>query len=417
MEKARPALDAKQSRLRRRLYEILEVGPKGDLIGRLADGFLVTLILANLLAMALETLPDWRAYERYFTTFEAVSIGIFTIEYLARLWVSVERSPAQFDNSLKARLRYALSPLAIVDLLAVLPFYLGIAAGLDLRALRVFRVVRLLKLTRYSLALATLFRVIRNEAKALTAALIIMIGMVFLAASLLYTVERHAQPDAFQSIPHAMWWAISTLTTVGYGDVVPVTALGRLLASIIMICGLGVYAIPIGIIVSGFSEEIHRFGIMKRLELLAKVPLFKGLGAAALHALSRYVRLEKYVTGSLICVAGDRAMGLMIVAAGQVDAHIGERMVTLHPGDYFGELALIKSTRHQVTAVAGANCQIMTLDAADFLHLSKQEDEIAAVLVDALHQRLDALSETGELSREEAQRALERWRLISRQHD
>lgn len=401
-------------RMRRRTHEILEIAPEDDLLGRIIDGALLVLILSNLVAVALETMPSLKGYTPLFNAFEVFSVVIFSAEYLIRLWAAAERAGVQGAGPWKIRLRYVFTPLALVDLLAILPFYIGVALGLDLRALRIFRIVRILKLARYSVAMASLGRVLHNEIRALTAALIIMMGLIFTAATLLYYVERGVQPEAFQSIPHAMWWSIATLTTVGYGDVVPITATGRLLAAVVMLFGLGVYAIPIGIMASGFSEEIHRQAFVIRLEMLARVPLFKDLRASALNAISRLLHTQKYSAGEFICVAGDRAVSLTIIAAGKAEVHMGDRVVTLEPGDYFGELALIKPTQHQITVVAGNNCRVMRLEAGEFLRLAERETDIATILGEAMTTRLDSLTEAGEISREEAERALARWRLLTR---
>jgi len=402
-------------RVRRRAHEILETAPEEDRLGRIVDIGLLILIIVNLVAVALETMSRFSHWLPYFNAFEIFSVAIFTIEYGTRFWVSVERPGAGGYNPLSSRLRYMLTPLALVDLVAILPFYIGVLLGLDLRALRVFRLVRILKLARYSVAMATLGRVLRNEIRALTAALIIMMGMIFIAATLLYYVERNVQPEAFQSIPHAMWWSISTLTTVGYGDVVPITGLGRILAAIIMLFGLGVYAIPIGIMASGFSDEIHRQSFIIRIEMLARVPLFKDLSASALNALSRLLHTQKYASGEFICVAGDKAINLTIIASGTAEAQMTDRSITLHPGDYFGELALIKSGQHQITVTAGQNCRVLKLESGEFTRLAEREPDIASIMGDAMGKRLDHMTESGEISREEAERALARWRLLTRQ--
>lgn len=402
-------------RIRRRAHEILETAPEEDRLGRIIDIGLLILIIGNLVAVALETMSRFSHWLPYFNAFEIFSVAIFTIEYGARLWVSVERPGAGGFNPLSSRLRYMFTPLALVDLVAILPFYIGVLLGLDLRALRVFRLVRILKLARYSVAMATLGRVLRNEIRALTAALIIMMGMIFIAATLLYYVERNVQPEAFQSIPHAMWWSIATLTTVGYGDVVPITGLGRILAAIIMLFGLGVYAIPIGIMASGFSDEIHRQSFIIRIEMLARVPLFKDLSASALNALSRLLHTQKYASGEFICVAGDKAINLTIIASGTAEAQMADRSVTLHTGDYFGELALIKSGQHQITVTAGQNCRVLKLGSGEFTRLAEREPDIASIMGEAMGKRLDNMTEAGEISREEAERALARWRLLTRQ--
>ena len=160
-------------------------------------------------------------------------------------------------NPLYSRLRYAASPMALVDLLAVLPSYLSLFTGADLRFLRTLRLLRIFKFTRYSPALIMLIKVFKKEAPAFAATLFILLVILVLASSGIYLVERDAQPQAFGSIPAAMWWAVATLTTVGYGDVTPITPLGKLFGACVTITGVGMVALPSGILASGFSEELR----------------------------------------------------------------------------------------------------------------------------------------------------------------
>ena len=262
---------------RRRTYDFLEMGSFGSLAGSVFEGFMVALIIANVTAVALETVDSlWEQYANAFDTFELVSIIIFSIEFLVRLWASVERSDNNSSNFM-SRLRFIFQPMSIVDLLAILPFYLVLFAAPDLRFLRIFRLLRLLKLVRYSPAMSSLTRVIYAERRALFAALIIMLGLVFFAASFMYFIEKDAQPQVFGNIPQATWWALTTLTTVGYGDVVPITVYGKILGGAVMIFGLAFYAIPIGIIASGFSDEIHRREFVVPDAIIAKSGIFQDM--------------------------------------------------------------------------------------------------------------------------------------------
>ena len=192
----------------------------------------------------------------FFDRFELLSIIVFTIEYLLRAWVSVE--DPRYQAALTGRLRYLVSPMAIVDLIAILPFYLGMIFNIDTRLLRVLRLFRIFKLSRHFSAMSVLLNVIRTELPTLVSAIFIMLVLVVLASAGMFLVERSVQPETFGTIPRAMWWATITLTTVGYGDVIPVTAAGKVLGIFITILGVGMAALPAGIIASGFNREVHR---------------------------------------------------------------------------------------------------------------------------------------------------------------
>ncbi|HOX51564.1 MAG TPA: ion transporter, partial [Fibrobacteria bacterium] len=195
------------------------------------------------------------SFAGWFRWLEIVSVTIFTMEYVARLW-SCTADP-RYASSWKGRLNYATTFLSVVDLLAILPFYLGTWFSGDLRVLwtlRLLRLLRVLKLGRYSSALALMGRVLRLKSSDLLATIFALFVLIVLAASLMYHAEFQAQPDKFSSIPASMWWAVATLTTVGYGDIYPITWLGKLAASVIAILGIGLFALPAGILADGFSE-------------------------------------------------------------------------------------------------------------------------------------------------------------------
>ena len=231
---------------RHRAYEIVEPAAPGDRTSRVFDAALIVLIVLNAAAVVLATVePLSRSYAAWFAAFEVLSVAAFTAEYGLRLWSCVVDE--RYRAPVAGRLRYAVTPLALVDLLAILPFYLApLIPGADLRLLRVLRLVRLLKLTRYSPSLALLLHVLREEARPILASLFILSLLLLLGSGLGYLAERDAQPEAFGSIPAAMWWAISTMTTVGYGDVVPVTPLGMVVGGCLGVIGLGMVALPAG---------------------------------------------------------------------------------------------------------------------------------------------------------------------------
>lgn len=245
--------------MRNRTYELLEPAQAGDRISRRFDSFIVLLISLNILALVLESVDGINArLDAWFFWFEIFSVGVFTIEYLLRIWSCVESPQPRFARPLAGRVRFALTPMLLVDLCAILPFYLGMLLSLDLRFLRALRLLRIFKLTRYSSALSTLLKVLRDEADSFGAAFMILFVIMVIASSGVYLFEHDAQPEAFGSIPEAAWWSVATLTTVGYGDVTPVTIGGKLFGIVIMIIGIGMVALPAGILASAFSEELRK---------------------------------------------------------------------------------------------------------------------------------------------------------------
>ena len=249
--------------LRKRLYAILEIAKPGDHLSRLFDLMLILLILTNVLAIILESIPDMNVqYGLWFEYFDIFSVVIFSCEYIARIWASVE-NPRFHDHeksNWQIRLSYIKSPSAIIDLIAILPFYIGLfsSSEADLRMLRAFRLLRIFKLTRYSQSMTLMLNAISGHIRSFIAAITILVVVMLLAASGMYVFERDAQPEAFGSIPHAMWWAFATLTTVGYGDVTPITTWGKVFGAAITVVGIGMVALPAGILASAFSEQLRQ---------------------------------------------------------------------------------------------------------------------------------------------------------------
>jgi len=230
--------------------------------------FLVAIILVNVVAVILESVPDLEAkYTALFWAIEIISVIIFTVEYVLRLWVVPEADSIAAQHPFRSRIHFVGRPLALIDLLAILPFYLSSFLGLDLRMLRVLRLLRLLKLIRYFRGISIIADVFRAELIPLVAAMLVMVVIMVLAASGMYLAEHNGQPQTFGSIPAAMWWAIVTLTTVGYGDVVPVTLAGKIIGALIMLLGIGMVALPAGMLASRFTEELHRRQQFYRLEV------------------------------------------------------------------------------------------------------------------------------------------------------
>lgn len=243
--------------LRRCTFDLLEGEGREQGIAQWIRRAIILLILLNVAAVILETHPPLaESYGHYFGVFEFFSIAVFTVEYGLRLWVSPCHPRFAGWPDWKARLRYALSTMALVDLIAILPFYLGFFVSIDLRQLRALRLLRLLKLSHFFPGVGFFVSVLRRELPALLAAGLVMSVLVVVAATTMFMLERDAQPEAFGTVPHSIWWAVVTLTTVGYGDVTPVTLWGRLLGMVIMLLGVGVVALPAAMLAGRFSDEL-----------------------------------------------------------------------------------------------------------------------------------------------------------------
>ncbi|MBL1216318.1 MAG: ion transporter [Planctomycetes bacterium] len=245
--------------MKRRVWDIVEVAKPGDVASRTFDIAILALIFLNVIAVIIGSIHEVeQRLGGFLSVFETVSVFVFTLEYLARMWACTMDD--KYSNPFSGRLRLALSPMAIVDLLAILPFYLPFI-GVDLRSLRVLRllrIVRVAKVGRYYSSLTLIRKVFRARKEELILTSAMMGLLLVVSSSLLYYCENGAQPDTFSSIPATMWWAVATLTTVGYGDIYPVTLLGKLCASVIAILGIGMFALPTGIIGAGFVEAVQK---------------------------------------------------------------------------------------------------------------------------------------------------------------
>jgi len=244
--------------IRRRTWEVVEAAAAGDPASRAFDTFILLLITLNVTAVVVGSVGAIEEeYGALLEAFELFSVVIFSVEYITRMWACTTDS--RYSGTVWGRLRYGVSAMAVVDLLAILPFYLSVL-GVDLRfirALRLFRIIRVAKIGRYVSAFGLFGRVLRAKKEELILTTGVMFVLLLVAACLMYHAENAAQPERFPDIPSAMWWAVATLTTVGYGDVYPITTVGRLLGSVVAILGIGLFALPTGIVGSAFVDEIQ----------------------------------------------------------------------------------------------------------------------------------------------------------------
>ena len=249
-----------------RLNQILERADFGDRVSRSTDMFFTALVIVNIISITLESVPwIYAAHKSLFTWIEIISVGIFTIEYLCRVWVAPTKisGPRNFGSAWKSRAKYMLSFSGLVDLLSILPFYLrSFFPFLDLRILRALRLLRILKLSHYNSAMEDLFEAIFEERRSFYAASYLFAILFILSSTLMYFAEYRTHPTGFQSIPDSMYWALITLTTVGYGDITPITITGKLIAVGSAILGVIVVAIITGIVASSFNSQMERRNII-----------------------------------------------------------------------------------------------------------------------------------------------------------
>ena len=365
-------------RLRRRLYEILEAGQGIDPVSRAVDAFIVALILLNVAAFVAETVPRLaQEYGTWFRTFEFVSVAVFTVEYVLRLWVAVEVPFLSRLPAWKARLTFASRAPQIIDLLAILPFYLGELLAIDLRVLRVLRLLRFLKLSRYSPAMHALIRVLHAERRALAGALLLLCAAVLFASTGIYYLESQAQPDKFGSVPDAAWWAIATLTTVGYGDVTPVTPLGRVFGSLVMVLGLCILALPVAIISTGFAQEASRRDFVVTWSLVSRVPLLAELDARDVARIMPLLQAHNLPPNIEIVPAGSPGTAMYFIAAGKVRARAADGDQEYATGDFFGDVAMVENELNRTSYVTCAKCRLLKLHKEDFAQLEAASPTIA----------------------------------------
>ncbi len=375
--------------LRNRVYEVIERGHH-DIQSQIFDFTIIALILINVAASVIGTVPQIHAqWSTELMILDRICVAVFILEYAARIWVAPEHPLMKGKSPLQSRIRVAAMPMMIVDAIALLPFFLEVFLGVDLAVVRVLRFLRFYRLARYAPAISTIGRVIGAEWRSLIGTGVIFLGLLLLSSVAMYLVEGHVQPDKLGDVPSAMWWAVVTLSTVGYGDVIPTTVFGKIIAGFTMALGITFFALPVGIIANGFAEEIKRRDFVVSFAMVARVPLFAKLDVPMIARLVGLLSARKFPAGALIISRGDKADAMYFIARGEVEVEIPGKEVKLGEGDFFGEIGLIHhNARRTANVYAARPTDVLVLSSQDFRRLMHQSPELANAVRETAEQRI-----------------------------
>jgi voltage-gated potassium channel len=367
-----------------RLYRLLD--PEASGLAGVLRAVHHAMLAAGIGIMIADTEAAWRS-----ALSDALDAGFwivcafFAAEYFLRLAAAPGAPGGELRGAWRSRLAWAGSMGGICDLVGAVPGALAVVLGPEVASL--FAFVWAFKLVRYAPGLVVLHRVIADAQRALLSVFLGFCIVLLVSASLAYLIERGTQPEIFGSIPAALWWAIVTLTTTGYGDVTPLTPLGRILAGIVMISGILVFALWAGILATGFAQEIRRREFLRTWDLVAKVPFFHGVGAAVIADVVRLLRPREYPAGAIIVRRGAPGDCMYFVVSGQVKVQLRPEPVALGPGEFFGEVALLTGAPRNATVVAARHCTLLSLDIVDFRELLGRRPDLARVINEEAERR------------------------------
>ena len=370
---ARP--DARRPTPRQLVYTVLEEGQTEGGPSRVIEIALIIVIVSNVVMVILETVPSiYRAYGGFFRAFEIFAVVVFATEYVVRVWSAPEDPRIGAAHPLMGRLRFVLRPMMIIDFLSFAPFFLGLVTGgvVDLRALRVLRLLRLLKIARYSQAMPALLGVLYVERRALLGTFILLLCTVCAAGEVMHLVEGPGQPKAFGTLPSSMYWAIATLSTVGYGDEVPLTLLGKLVAGITMVLGLVLFAMPIGIVAKGFVEGLHRREFNITWSMVKRQPLFEDFSVEAVGQIVDLMGASVVQDHTRIAIAGQNAEKFFLIVSGRARAEDETGVWDLEAGDMIGEEALDDGGTYGKSVLARTEVRLMVLPSEDLRRIARK---------------------------------------------
>lgn len=321
--------------------------------------------------------------------FQNIAGVVLLVDFLLRIYLAVQKCESEIECSEQSRhlKSYLFSYYGFIDFIAVLPLFMNLSGIREDDFKAIFGIISFLKLARYSPALTILKDVAISERKPLLAALYLMLILTLLNSTILYFVERNVNPEGFGSLLHAMWWSIITLATVGYGDVVPVTPVGKLLGGMSAILGFGMFALPAGILASGFAQEVKRLKYVTSWNMVANVPIFSHMEAGVIAEIARLLRVKRFIKNEIIVKEGDTGDAMYFILDGEVEVKSGDWKTTLKNSDFFGEIALVKDIRRTATVTAKKRCETLELSTYDFKKYITHKPEILAKIEEIAEQR------------------------------
>lgn len=370
---------------RRDLYRLLDVRTNQAR----AKAFRIlhhSLVTAGIM-VTVATTVSWirEAYEGPLNIVFLAIAAFFAVEFVLRFYSAPEAPGGEHRGALRARFAWLFSFMGGVDFFGALPGIFDLIGNHDAR---LFSFIWIFKFIRYSQGLAILGRVFRNARHTMLSVLLGFVIMLLAAASLEYLFERNSNPVAFGSVPKSLWWAIVTMTTTGYGDVVPQTLPGRMLAGLVMMSGILVFALWAGILASNYADETRRSEFLRTWDLVAKVPFFHSLGAGVIAEVARTLRPREYPSGSVIVRRGESGDCMYFVVDGEVEIEVRPNPVFLGPGTFFGEAALLTGDPRNASVYAARACTLLSLDIVDFRELLGHQPELARAINEEAERRL-----------------------------
>jgi len=366
------------------------IAPVGDpsLARHTAYLLILVAIILIVLEAILSTVPDLAP--SCGRIFKAVSFGafsVFTLEYAVRLWASPVGS---HGSPFRAFWDYAFSFLGLVDFLVIFPYWLSFFFGVPHGWIMMASFLSLIKLARFVPGLGIFISVFRNEGHSLLTALIVLVVLLILASGVIYALEYPYQPLVFSSVPHTLWWAIVTIASVGYGDMIPLTPIARLLSGFLMLLGIAVFAVPAGILATGFAKELRKRDFLVTWKTVSRLPLFSGLDANSISDISRLLTSQILPPDTVIVRKGDAAQAMFFILEGDVEVEISPKPVRLTAGQYFGEIALLKDTERTATVISITEVHLLVLGVKDFRRLIDENPQLKAAITRVAESRLAA---------------------------
>jgi voltage-gated potassium channel len=326
-------------------------------------------LVAGLIAVMAITAPKIREqWSPWIVGILWCCLAVFAGDLLCNAWKAAKE---------KSAAHYLLSGTGIIDLLAVLPIPIALAVGIPGETAWLLAALWVFKLAIVVPGLSMLGRIVKMEARPLMSVLVIFLIVLLLAAVALHLLERAGQPERFGSLPLSMWWAVTTLTTTGYGDAVPETFAGRLIAGAVMICGLGVFGLWTGILATGFAAEHRRREFIRNWDLVTSVPFLRNLDAPAIIELTRMLRHLDLPGHSVVVRRGREGDCMYFIAAGEVEVQVEPKPVRLGAGSFFGEFALLDGGPRRATVTTTMPSTFLVLDVTDFRAFTAHHPELA----------------------------------------